>query len=59
VQNGPAINVLTRTAGPHANASACANRELMTEFRRKVAPRRNERARIASPIGILAPHRAG
>jgi len=29
----------------------------MTEFRRKVAPRRNERARIASPIGILAPHR--
>jgi len=39
--------------------SACANRELMTEFRRKVAPRRSERARIASPIGILAPHRAG
>ena len=35
VQNGPAISVLTRTAGPHANASACANRELMTELNRR------------------------
>ena len=29
------ISVLTRTAGPHANASACANRELMTELNRR------------------------